>query len=147
MRAMRSVLGGIAGTLRGGRSESGHKPVFTPYEESFLGFDAVQLMPVEPVIEQREFHRFWKVEPVPGEPEAIRAHTRKPAVINWGYDIPLFGSAAINPSLLQTGRPHEFLELSETFHTMPDRPVKVVLDLVTVIRVMFWCKVLKLMEL
>ena len=36
----------------------------------------------------------------------------------------------MNPSLLQTGRPHEFLELIETFHTMPGRPVKVVLDLV-----------------
>jgi hypothetical protein len=135
MKAMRSVLEGIAGTLRGGPSEdeqsehgpsedeqyqdgqSEHgqsqrrqKPVFNPYEESFLGFDAVQLMPVEPVIEQREFHRFWKVEQVDGleqpdhdqraedadastrntnqpDPEAIRVHTRKPAVINWGYDI------------------------------------------------------------
>lgn len=116
---------------------------FNPYEQTFLGFDAVQLMPVEPVIEQRDHHCFWREEAVAVEPDAtvvplvpdapktlLNIQFRKPSVINWGYDIPLFGSAAINPSLLQTGRPHEFLDLIETFHNLPDRPVKVVLDLV-----------------
>ncbi len=53
---------------------------------------------------------------------------KKPDVGGWGYDVVLFGTAAINPSILESGRPHEFLELIETLHRMPDRPIQVALD-------------------
>lgn len=103
----------------------------SPDEKNLIGFDGIELMPIEPVIEHPEKHRFW--EPFQGEPdegEEITVHLRKPSVINWGYDIVIFGSAAVNPSLLSTGRPHELLELIETLHNFPDGPIKVVLDVV-----------------
>lgn len=53
---------------------------------------------------------------------------RRPNLAGWGYDVVLFGTAAINPSILETGRPDEFVELISTLHTMPDRPVQVALD-------------------
>ncbi|MFP4509903.1 MAG: glucosylglycerol hydrolase [Spirochaetaceae bacterium] len=55
-------------------------------------------------------------------------HVKRPDLAGWGYDVVLFGTAAINPSLLETGRPDEFLELIDTLHTMPDRPIQVALD-------------------
>jgi hypothetical protein len=39
-------------------------------------------------------------------------------------------SPAVNPVLLESGRPDEFLELIETLHTFPDGPIRIVLDVV-----------------
>src|SRR6056297_67448 len=103
----------------------------TPDEENLLGFDGIQLMPVDPVIEHPEKHRFWKpIQPPLENNSDITVSLRKPSVINWGYDIAIFGAAAVNPSILSNGRPHELLDLIETLHTFPDRPIKVILDAV-----------------
>jgi 1,4-alpha-glucan branching enzyme len=102
-----------------------------PDEQNLLGFDGIQLMPVDPVIEHPEKHRFWKPIQSPLENNSeITVHLRKPSVINWGYDIAIFGSAAVNPSILSNGRPHELLDLIETLHTFPGGPIKLVLDVV-----------------
>lgn len=53
---------------------------------------------------------------------------RRPNLAGWGYDVVLFGTTAINPSILETGRPDEFVELINILHTMPDRPIQVALD-------------------
>ena len=103
----------------------------TPFEQNLAGFDGIELMPIDPVIEHPENHLFWKrVQKMAKNGEEITLHLQKPSVINWGYDIVLFGSAAINPSILSTGRPHELLELIETLHTFPTGPIKVILDVV-----------------
>lgn len=100
-------------------------------EKNLLGFDAIQLMPVDPVIQHPENHVFWNPIQTPSENGAeITVRLKKPSVINWGYDIVIFGSAALNPSILSSGRPHELLELIETLHNFPDQPVKVILDVV-----------------
>jgi len=100
-------------------------------EKNLLGFDAVQLMPIDPVIEHPENHTFWNPIQTPSKNgDEITVRLRKPSVINWGYDIVIFGSAAINPSILSTGRPHELLELIETLHNFPNQPIKVILDVV-----------------
>jgi len=49
-------------------------------------------------------------------------------ISNWGYDTPVLGSAAINPSILGTLRPDEFLEFIETIHTLPGRPIQLCID-------------------
>lgn len=102
----------------------------TPDEKNLTGFDAVELMPLEPVIEHPDNHNFW--DPVNNpktDGEEVTVSLRKPKILNWGYDVTLFGSAAVNPSLLAAGRPDELLELIETLHNFPE-PVKVVLDMV-----------------
>lgn len=102
----------------------------TPDEQNMAGFDAVELMPLEPVIEHPENHKFWDPVNTPKtDDEEVTVCLRRPCVLNWGYDVTIFGSAAINPSLLSSGRPDELLELIETLHNLP-RPVKVVLDVV-----------------
>ncbi len=103
----------------------------TPDQKNLAGFDAIELMPVEPVIEHPEVHRFWDSVYTPEKDgEEVTIHLKKPTVINWGYDIVIFGSAAVNPSILTTGRPHELMELIETLHNFPGRPIKVILDVV-----------------
>jgi hypothetical protein len=103
----------------------------SPDEKNLIGFDGVELMPVDPVIEHPEQHVFWNPIQTPEENGSeITLHLRKPNIMNWGYDVVLFGCAAVNPSILSTGRPHELLDLIETLHTFPTGPIKVVLDVV-----------------
>jgi hypothetical protein len=114
----------IATTLKSGGE-------LAPDEKNLMGFDAIELMPVDPVIEHPENHQFWSPVYQPkNDGDEVAIHLKKPSVINWGYDIVLFGSAAVNASILSTGRPHELLELIETLHNFPGRPIKVVLDVV-----------------
>ncbi len=103
----------------------------SPDEKNMIGFDGIELMPLNPVIENPKEHRFWSPIQQPEENGTeITVHLRKPSVINWGYDVVIFGSSAVNPSVLSTGRPHELLDLIETLHTFPGRPMKVILDVV-----------------
>lgn len=103
----------------------------SPDEKNLIGFDGVELMPVDPVIEHPEEHAFWNPIQTPEENGSeITLHLRKPNVMNWGYDVVIFGCAAVNPSILSTGRPHELLDLIETLHTFPTGPIKVILDVV-----------------
>ncbi|MGP1388052.1 MAG: glucosylglycerol hydrolase [Thainema sp.] len=104
----------------------------TPTEENFISYDAVQLMPVEPSAEYRGHHDLGEgffifedkdlekmnlatesIEATDGE---IEITLRKPDTHNWGYDIVIFGSAAIEPSLLETLRPDELIEFISTLH-------------------------------
>ena len=102
----------------------------TPDEKNLTGFDAIQLMPIDPVIEHPGHHKFWDPINTPKtNGEEITVRLRKPVVLNWGYDVPIFGAAAINPSLLSTGRPDELIAFIEAAHTLP-HPMKVVLDVV-----------------
>ncbi|TVR13272.1 MAG: hypothetical protein EA391_14375 [Balneolaceae bacterium] len=114
----------IAETIKAGKD-------LQPEEQNLLGFDGIELMPIEPVIEHPENHAFWKQIQKPGKSgDEVTLHLQKPSVINWGYDIVIFGSAAVNPSILSTGRPHELLDLIETLHNFPAGPIKVILDVV-----------------
>ncbi len=102
----------------------------TPDEKNMAGFDAIELMPLEPVIEHPQNHKFWDPVNTPkSDHEEVTVCLRRPCVLNWGYDVTIFGSAAVNPSLLSSGRPDELVELIETLHNFP-KPIKVVLDVV-----------------
>lgn len=104
-----------------------HGEVLTPFEQSFMAYDAVQLMPIEPTIEHEADPSFWKVLNQTKTNATVKL--LKPDITNWGYDTLISGSSATNPSILETRRPHELLDFIETLHTFPE-PIKVIFDVV-----------------
>jgi hypothetical protein len=107
----------------------------TPAEENFVGYDAVQVMPVEPLTENPERHDFWSVvEEGAGSDgtggdgtEAVTVACGRPQLINWGYDIVVSAFSAPNPAILGSGRPDELVDFIAACHDLP-RPIKVVFD-------------------
>lgn len=102
----------------------------TPFEEHLTGFDAVELMPIEPVAQFIKNQVYWSIISYSGDKSIATVHVKRPDVLNWGYDVTVFGSAAINASLLSNGRPDELKELTETLHNFPGKPIKIILDIV-----------------
>lgn len=146
--------------------------LLTPLEEVYTGYDAIQLLPVEPTIEYRREdanidHEFFAIatektlaleSPPAADPAAADAegtseedrateaaaepaiageeHTllevmlRKPNTQNWGYDVPIIGSAATNPAVLGSLRPDEVVDFVATLHNFSGGPIKLIYDLV-----------------
>ena len=118
----------------------------TPAEQNYIGYDAIQLMPIEPTVEYRGEHELGHgffiineadqaemdpdTEEIEYEPGDIKVTLKKPDTQNWGYDIVIFGSSATNPSVLETLRPDELVELIATLHTFPSGPIQVIYDIV-----------------
>lgn len=117
-----------------------------PAEQNFIGYDAVQLLPIEPTVEYRSGHDLGQgffslreddrdeMDPetagIEYEPGDVKVTLKKPDTQNWGYDILIFGCSATNPSVLETLRPDELVEFIETLHNFPSGPMKVVYDIV-----------------
>ncbi|KPQ39850.1 MAG: putative glycoside hydrolase 5 [Phormidium sp. OSCR] len=118
----------------------------TPAEENYVGYEAVQLLPIEPTVEYLG-HRdhgqgFFSCsdedrlrmdpdsESIEYESDEIHVQLKKPDTQNWGYDIVIFGMAATNPSVLETQRPDEVVEFIETLHNFSTGPIQVVYDIV-----------------
>ncbi len=99
-----------------------------PPEENFMGYDAVQLMPIEPIIEYEAGPPFW--EEVTSNDDLVVVTLRRPDMTNWGYDVVISASPAINPVLLESKRPDELLDFIETLHNFPGKPIKVMFDIV-----------------
>jgi len=97
----------------------------TPAEKHFVGYDAVQLMPVEPITQNEDQLGYWLPEVAAGD--RMRVTVRKPDMVNWGYDIVVAGFGAVNPAILESGRPDELVDFIATLHTLPD-PIEVVFD-------------------
>lgn len=102
----------------------------TPIEENFIVYDAIQLMPIEPIIEYEAGEPFWRIAHVEPFAEEVTVEVHKPDMTNWGYDIVISASSATNPALMETRRPHELLELIETLHNFPNQPIMVMFDIV-----------------
>jgi hypothetical protein len=102
----------------------------TPGEMNFVGFDSIELTPEVPPAEREmvkaETGEFFQVEQVEDDQWTIQL--QRPDISNWGYDTPIVGSAAVNPSILETLRPNEFLEFIETIHMIPGRPIQLCID-------------------
>ena len=123
-----------------------HDEPLTPTEENFMGYDAVQLMPIEPNVEYQGHHDLEQgffifenkdlekmnlaTESIEVKDSEIEITLRKPDTHNWGYDIVIFGSAAIEPSILETLRPDELVEFIATLHNFPGKPIQVIYDVV-----------------
>ena len=97
----------------------------TGFEETFAGYDAVQLMPVEPLTERADEPGHWR--DLSREGREATAVVARPEKVNWGYDVVVRAFSAPNPSVLETGRPDELVDFIAACHTLPD-PVKVVFD-------------------
>jgi hypothetical protein len=108
----------IGGKLRAGED-------LAAWERHFVGYDAIQLMPVEPLTESRTDHDFWS-ETDRGDDE-LTAEVARPNQINWGYDVVVSAFSAPNPSILESGRPDELVDLIAACHALPE-PIKVVFD-------------------
>ncbi len=114
----------------------------TPAEQNYIGYDAIQLLPTEPTIEYRseDGHRdFFTIDPdgygthgpvCVCTDAPITATLRKPDTQNWGYDVPILGSSTTNPSLLSSLRPDEVIDFVCELHNFPEKPIKVIYDLV-----------------
>ncbi len=114
----------------------------TPAERNFAGYDAIQVMPVEPITENEDLHDFWRPadaetdrsnEPVAhgsptAEVETISVTLGRPEMVNWGYDIVVSGFSAVNPAILESGRPDELVDFIATCHNLP-RPIRIVFDI------------------
>ncbi|MEQ9812935.1 MAG: glucosylglycerol hydrolase [Azospirillaceae bacterium] len=116
----------IAAKLRNGQ------PLVTE-EEPYADYDAVQLLPLEPIIEYEAGPRFWEVaEDADGaeQDDAVAVTLRRPDCTNWGYDIVISASSAINPAILDSGRPDELVDLAAVLHGFPGKPIRLILDVV-----------------
>jgi len=103
----------------------------TPAEQNYIGYDGVQLMPIEPTIEYEAGPHFW--EAAGGDTpkaETVPVTLRRADMTNWGYDIMTAGSPAPNPAVLGSKRPDELVDFIATLHNFPGQPIKVVFDVV-----------------
>ncbi|MGB7444875.1 MAG: glucosylglycerol hydrolase [Coleofasciculaceae cyanobacterium] len=118
----------------------------TPAEQNYIGYEAVQLLPIEPTVEYRGEHELGhgffifrendlyemdpETEEIEYEVEDIKVTLKKPDTENWGYDIVIFASSATNPAVLETLRLDELVEFIATLHNFPTGPIKVIFDIV-----------------
>ena len=139
-------LSGLTAMYRHIAEKLQNQQPLTPAEQNFIGYDAVQLLPIEPTVEYRGEHDLGQgffilreddmgemhpdTEEIERDPGDITVTLKKPDTQNWGYDIVIFGSSATNPSVLETLRPDELVEFIATLHTFPTGPIQVIFDIV-----------------
>jgi len=99
-----------------------------PADRLFLGYEAMQLMPVEPATVYESGPAFW--EELGSQEPVLEVRLRRPDTANWGYDVLVAGMAAVNPALLESGRPDELVDLVAALHNFPGGPKKLILDVV-----------------
>lgn len=99
-----------------------------PAERIFLGYDAIQLLPVEPTIVHEAGPEFWTE--IEDSDDSLSVDFRFPDTTNWGYDVVTSGMAAVNPALLESHRPDELVDLAAALHSFPGKPKKLIFDVV-----------------
>jgi len=104
----------------------------TPAEENYIGYDAVQLLPVEPTIEYRdeyspesEFFAF-----ISAQENYIQIQLKRSTTQDWGYDVPILGSSTTNPATLGSLRPDEVVDFISTLHNFSTGSIQIIYDLV-----------------
>jgi len=121
------TLAGLAERIAGigEKLDGGEK--LTPAERAFAGYDAVQLMPVEPLTERSSAPARWELtgdaDDDGGGSGNVEVTLRKPDSVNWGYDVVVSGFSAPNPAILRSGRPDELVDLIATCHEFGIRVV------------------------
>ncbi|RZW08109.1 MAG: hypothetical protein EX266_05705 [Rhodobacteraceae bacterium] len=99
-----------------------------PADELFLGYDAVQPLPLEPTTVYETGPAFWTENR--SSDDRVGVDLLRPNTTNWGYDIVISGMATVNPVLLETGRPDELVDLAAALHRFPGKPKMLILDVV-----------------
>ena len=112
-----------------------------PAEEIYTGYDAVQLLPVEPTIEYRREdtngeHEFFALGAVQNfsadedDTDVVPVTLRKPDTQNWGYDVPIVASSSTNPAVLSSLRPDEVVDFVAALHNFAGGSIGLIYDLV-----------------
>lgn len=107
----------------------------TPSESTYIGYDAVQLLPIvttaEYRVEGKSEQNFFTCDRTI-EPDAVELEItlQKPDTQNWGYDVVIAGSSATQPAVLGSLRPDELVEFIATLHNFPTGSIQVIYDLV-----------------
>ncbi|QFU09188.1 hypothetical protein PARPLA_02378 [Rhodobacteraceae bacterium THAF1] len=101
-----------------------------PSDEIYLGYDAVQLLPVEPTTVYETGPGFWNEAPVDSDASEVEIELTRPDTTNWGYDVVIAGMATVNPVLLETGRPDELADFAAALHNFPNKPKMLIFDVV-----------------
>jgi hypothetical protein len=114
------IYGRIAAKLEAGE-------LLTPAEQNYIGYDAIQLMPIEPTIEFEAGEPFW--QPIDQQEDTVTVRLTLPTMTNWGYDVMTLGSPAVQATLLGSKRPSEFVDFITTLHNFP-QPIRLILDVV-----------------
>ncbi len=99
-----------------------------PADQLYLGYDAVQLLPVEPTTVHEIGPDFW--DETARDDDGLDVTLTRPDTTNWGYDVVISGMATVNPVLLETGRPDELVDLAAALHNFPKKPKMLILDVV-----------------
>lgn len=99
-----------------------------PADRILMGYDAVQLLPVEPTTVYEAGPDFWTEQD--DDDGIVTVDIRRPDTTNWGYDVVIAGSATVNPALLESDRPDELVDLAAALHNFPGQPRKLILDVV-----------------
>ncbi|PUB09963.1 glucosylglycerol hydrolase [Yoonia sediminilitoris] len=99
-----------------------------PADQLFLGYDAVQLLPLEPTTVYETGPDFWQEADATNEQLSVSA--LRPDTTNWGYDVVIAGMSTVNPVLLETGRPDELIDLAAVLHNFPSKAKKLIFDVV-----------------
>ncbi len=102
----------------------------TTAEQNYVGYDAVQLMPIEPIIEYEAGPSFWQQITDEKDADIVQVSLSRPDMTNWGYDVVISGSSAINPAVLGSKRPDELIDFISTLHNLHPKPIKVIFDIV-----------------
>jgi 1,4-alpha-glucan branching enzyme len=118
-------LAGLARRFRDLAAKQRAGEELTPADRNLLGYDAVQLMPVEPIAKNEDHPGYFRPGHLSGG--RVEVALEKPDMVNWGYDIVVSGFSAVNPAVLETGRPDELVDFIATCHDT-SRPVRVVFD-------------------
>lgn len=123
LAGLTSIYQGVAEKIRNGAA-------LTPAEKTYVGYDAVQLMPVAPTVEYEAGPPLWEELCDHSSCDTLDVNLQRPDMTNWGYDVLLFAMSSVNPALLSSRRPDELVDLIATLHNFPGRPIKVIFDIV-----------------
>ena len=123
LAGLTEIYAGIAAKLRAGEA-------LVPWEENFVSYDALELMPVEPPIEHEAGPLFWDAALDDPTSNTLEVTLRQHDIIDWGYDVMVSGSPAVNPSILRTNRPDELLDLIVELHNFPTGAIHFYFDIV-----------------
>ncbi len=123
-------LAGLTRIFSGMANKIRRKEPLTPFEKCFAGYDGIQLMPIEPTVAFETGPPFFELHAGENMENTVTGTLRKPTATNWGYDVVISGMSAVAAKMLETSRPDELVDLIETLHNFPGKPIKVVFDLV-----------------
>lgn len=99
-------------------------------EHTYISYDAVQLMPIEPPIEHEAGPLFWEMIEDDMPSETVTVTTRQHDIFDWGYDVMVAASPATNPAILGSKRPDELVDFIAALHNFPGKPIKAMFDIV-----------------